>query len=530
MPRFLRFPALLLALLPTLLFVGAFYPGLFVGFTLVDDSTLNRVVIRWFVSNGAWSELLYNTSVQGGARYTPVFWMVKALILGAFGYNAVVYHAIHLFFCWVPLCGVPLYFAYRHKKWSLAFLPFLFFLIFSGTGWGSQLWNLYDVSTYDPLAVFFLSLTLVLLDRVTLENEPTRKYGLFLLIFLCMVGSAHSKEAYGLALLAFAVCFFLFWAFFRNRIYGLISIIAALSSLLFFWGYWYSGAMGMRSANDYTATYSLQPTLIISNSWFVIKSYLIHGTYLLPVVLTLTCLRFLSKPMREKFFVSDSLGSPMIILPLLAIVLILHGIQLPVEFLPDQPRLYYAGVIFLSYFSTLILLPVLTSEHQGLPKWLNPNVIFLFLLLPGVFVPFRVMTFNSIYTYSIGMDWNAVLQARNILKKHPDTVVSVYSPDSKSFYWGMFIHLENMNITPGIERYSAENNTILLTKNSILLTRDEQLYSRYTVVDEMMNILTPQPTGSYLWACTDYRYILSLIRGREVAPFRLEVYSTVTWR
>jgi hypothetical protein len=520
----------LINLLPTLLFVGAFYPGLFVGFTLVDDSTLNRVVVRWFASDGAWSDLLYNTAVQGGARYTPMFWIVKATILGVFGYNAVMYHAVHLFFSWVPLCGVPLYFAYRYKKWAVAFLPFLFFLIYSGTGWGSQLWNLYDVSTYDPLAVFFLSLVLFLLDLYALEKKVFRKNIILLLVFLCMLGSAHSKEAYGLALLASALLFLLFWLIFRNPLYKLISISAILSSTFFFLGYWYSGALALRSVNDYTSTYSLNSNIIIANTWFIFKSYLLHGAYLLPAVVSLSYLQFSTSSMREKSLLISPLCSYTITLPLFAIVLILHGIQLPVEFLPDQPRLYYAGVISLAYISTLAFLPVLSPKQQLLPQWVSTNVVCLFVLLSGVFIPFRVMTFNSIYTSSIGKEWEAVLHARNILKEYPEIVINVYSPESESFYWGMFIHLENMGITPNLEMKHPEDSTIILQKKSFLLLRNPQLYTTYNILDDENIKLEPLETLGFVWSFTDIKYVLNLLRSGKREPFRSKIYSTITWR
>lgn len=507
-------------------FFLCFSPGLLSGFTLIDDSTLNRTIYRWFNSEQGFFSLLYRSDIQGGARYTPSYWIVKASLLKVFGYNPFYHHLVHLLFSWIPLCGIPAYFAVRKQKCSIAFLPLVFFLIFSGTGWGSQLWNLYDISTYDPLGAAFLSLSILFLDLFLKQSSRAQKIIAICALAMSLIIAANAKETIALGILVSGVFFFVLWMLSKKKEYLILSFSAGFASVIFAIGYIVSGANSMRSVNDYTSTYDININTILSNVVFTFSHQFTLSGFTLLLLLIISSFGYYKARHNKAWDESSSSFTPLIILFFLA--LIFSGVQLPITLLKDQPRFLFTGIIFLSYFAAAVMFELPNIFISKNNKYIIPT-LWIILLLPALFIPFRILTFNSIYSSTIKEEWKAVEYCKYYLSQNPETQIEVFSPESESFYWGLFIHLENLNLSPDQQLIlmKVENQKATLRHPSIILLRNTKIYLEnefLTVEDQRILSL---PSEKIVWTNTDFRYFLNWIKSGRRESLRHEVFLGV---
>ncbi|MEQ8822458.1 MAG: hypothetical protein RLY93_19660 [Sumerlaeia bacterium] len=434
------------------LFWTAFWPAIGAGLTLMDDSTLNHAVYKWQNDEVGLGGLLHPPSVQGGARYTPTYWVVKVMALETFGYAPRALHFLHLLMCYVALGVVPFLAAWRFRTWPVAILPLGFFVLTSGTNWGATIWNLYDISTYDPNGGAFVALAAVFLERLLRHDSP-RKLALWgTLFFLSSLAAAHSKETVALSLLLCAPLLALAaWRLpARRRSLLLACGLLAGASAVFFLGFFASGAFSASRSNDYTSDYMLSPRVILSNAWFTARFAVAQMGPAIALVLLAFGTWVLCDWRRREDKTPSALEATAA--AVLAAALIFTAVQWPTKSLPELPRLLYIPAVLWALFVSLVLAQIpgwsrtLLGDRPFRPvvAW---GIIALACLPLPLAIP-RATSFAAFYRTVLTGEWKAVEMAEEYFQKFPSRKLYVLSPETDSYFWGLRLHLANQDLNP----------------------------------------------------------------------------------
>jgi len=407
------------------------------GYTLLDDSTINQLALRSITNEPFWPlGILYQESLQEGGRYTPVFWLWRGIMLSVFGYAPAIHHFLHLLICWIPFGGIGLYLAARLNSRWLVFLPMVLMFCFLDGAWSSIAWNLYDLSTYDPMGGALLAIAGICAAEMTRNMSNSRSSTVwYFLSVVALILAAHAKETvaagmFPMALLLAAGAFVFTGT--KRRVCAMMATGLLLAFFLFITGYRLSGAAAATS--DYTSGYSLSPGVVIPNALFAGREVLRLGLFTSAILAGLWALE-LWRSQRHKAFPKEvlwatvSLGACMCFL----------AAQLPTVDLGDMTRILWVPLIFFASGGAIILHHAATFLHPA-----RTLVVGVVCFLPLLMLPYRMISFNADYLTFVRGEWRAVLHIDAWLDDSLAEPIAIVSLGSESYYWGAYIHLANM--------------------------------------------------------------------------------------
>lgn len=454
-PRHRLWITLSLGVFMSLFYLWAFYPALVSGFTLIDDSTINASALKWLNSEESIFGILYRPDMQGGARYTPTFWIIKAILNSFFGYQPAFHHAFHLFTVWIPIVLLPVLAGIRYRLPYLVCLPLPFFILSSGNGWSHNLWNVYDVSTFDPYAGGFLALAVVFFERiVSTHSLPSGKnIYWFILFFLSLLLLVHCKETIAIGTLGCAVLLLITAFLFQTRKKQLLilSAISFIAVAIFFIGFFVSGAYGASKVDEYTSNYQISPSIMFGNAIFTLELLLKELAWILIFCAVLILIRACQLVAKKK----EPSHVDFMIVGALAVFCSFTAAVLPTSNLEELPRLLFIPYIALCLLISLTIISFQDWLRQlpsfGMEKVQNTIVygsIFLF-VSPLIFIFPKAISYGNFYSTVLGSEWKSVIWVKDRLQKREnDEKLSIVTPDTESMYWGLCIHLKNMGIEP----------------------------------------------------------------------------------
>jgi len=519
----------------SLFYLWAFYPALSSGFTLIDDSTINASVLKWLNGDESIFGILYRPDMQGGARYTPTFWIIKATLHSVFGYQPAFHHAFHLFMIWTPVVMLPLLAGIRYRLPCLVCLPLPLFILSSGNGWSHNLWNVYDVSTFDPYAGGFLALSVIFLERILSCKLNEKKNILwFILFFLSLLFLVHSKETIAIGTLGCAVLLAISAFIFRSRKKTLLILSAAsfIAVGLFFFGFFTSGAYGASKVDEYTSNYQIDLSIIFQNAVFTFNLLLRELGWILLLAVLLLCMRAFT------LFIRNQVPNEMdlIILGCSAVFCSFTAAVLPTSNLSELPRL-----LFIPYIALCLLISL---SIVSIPSWLKDfsyirsekirkslqYILFFLFLSPLVLVFPKAISYRNFYPTVLGAEWNSVLWAEEQIKNlNDDQILNIVTPDAESMYWGLCIHLNNMGIEPYSKTEMIPINELepnKISKPILIISRNGQkekiIELGYKESD--LNLLYPDQKSAYYGL--NFANLILMTLGKKHSAFTAQPVSS----
>jgi len=443
----------------TLAWLLVFHQALYAGFTLIDDGTLNWEALQ-AISHPNWmgeiQDVWYRPRVQEGSRYLPAWWLLRWTEVKLFWPNPLPMHLIHLLVCIFPLAAGGYALARTFSHAIYLYLPSLVFCMFFDVSWSSVSWNLFDISTFDPLATAGFVTTLVLFAEVPFLRSNRLKILALAGVYLASFIATHAKESVAVAtggLIPFLLLFCIVYR--RDRWCVAASMLVALNVVTFLVGFYTSGAYTASRSASYASGY--QPTVTIMTQSLKQFSIIIGNLtgLLIPIVFILAVppgialiragskLKSYGIQRQDTLFFLLGSGS---VSSLVAV--------LPFRDIGAVNRFAHIWCSTFSLFSVLVIATAWQNRKLIFPHLQNylvvrsatsTAIVLGLALLP--FVPLRIISFSTFYRSLLQSEYELSEQVRSRLARYPDSQVEVIAiNDQPSFYWGIHNHLRNMGL------------------------------------------------------------------------------------